>query len=288
MNGSLVPSAIEGLVGVTSIAVSTAEVTVSVLDPLTRLAGSVAVTVVAPTETLVPRPWLPGALLTVATVSSEELHVTESVRSCVESSLYVPIAVNCCVVPSAMDGSVGVTSSEVSTAAVTVSVVEPPRLLPGSVAVMLVTPTETLVARPSLPGALLTVATVSSEELHVTALVRSWVELSLKVPIAVNGCVVPSAIDGSVGVTSIEVRTAAVTVSVVEPPRLVALSVAVRVEAPIETLVVRPSASTVATPESEEVHATELVKSCVESLVDPHRREWLRRTERASRDRSSH
>ena len=45
----------------------------------------------------------------------------------------------------------------------TVSVVEPWMLLPGSVAVIVVTPTETLVARPLLPGALLIVAMPASE-----------------------------------------------------------------------------------------------------------------------------
>ena len=41
--------------------------------------------------------------------------------------------------------------------------------------------------------------------------------LSLKVPVAVNCCVAPLAIDGFAGVTAIDCSVAAVTVSTVEP-----------------------------------------------------------------------
>jgi hypothetical protein len=44
---------------------------------------------------------------------------------------------------------------------------------------MVVVPVATLVARPRLPPALLIVATPVEDELHVTAVVRSCVELSL-------------------------------------------------------------------------------------------------------------
>jgi hypothetical protein len=49
--------------------------------------ASVAVIVVVPVATLVARPLLPPALLTVAVVSVPELHVTAAVRFCVEASL---------------------------------------------------------------------------------------------------------------------------------------------------------------------------------------------------------
>ena len=87
VNCSLVPSAIGGLVGVTATEVRTAAVTVSVVEPAMLLAGSVAAMVVEPTETLVVRPLLPGALLTVATAGLVELQVIEEVRFCVEPSL---------------------------------------------------------------------------------------------------------------------------------------------------------------------------------------------------------
>jgi hypothetical protein len=65
--------------------------------------------------------------------------------------------------------------------------------------------------------ALLTGATVGSEEVHVTDVVRSLVVPSEKVPVAVSGLLVLLAIDESAGVTVIEVSTAAVTVTVVFP-----------------------------------------------------------------------
>ena len=86
---------------------------------------------------------------------------------------------NCCVVPNAIDGFVGVTKIETNTAAVTVSVLESSIPLAGSVAVIVVKPIATLVANPLLPGALLIVATVLIDELQVAELVRSCVELSL-------------------------------------------------------------------------------------------------------------
>ena len=86
--------------------------------------------------------------------------------------------------------------------ALTASVVEPTTPLPGCVAAIVVEPVATLVASPSLPPALLTVATPAADELHVTAVVRSCVVLSLNVPVAANCCVTPSAIDGFVGVTA--------------------------------------------------------------------------------------
>ena len=262
----MVPSAIDGFAGVTASEVSTAAVIVSVVLLLMLLAESVAVMIVEPTETLVARPSLPDALLTVAPDVFEEPHVTELLRSCVLPSLKVPVAVSCCVVPKAIDGFVGVTASDVSTAAVTVSVVLPLMLLAGSVAVIVAEPTDTLIARPSLPDALLTVA-APDEELQVTELVRFWVLASLYVPVAVNCSVVPSAIDGFVGVTVTDISTAAVIVSVVLPLMLVAESVAVMVVEPTETLVARASLPeallTVATPVLEELHVTELVRSWV-------------------------
>ena len=159
--------------------IKTAGVTVKVVESARALAGSVAVSRVDPMEALVASPRLPAALLTLAMEGVRELQVTASVRSCVVLSLYVPVAVNCCAVPSASAGVVGVTASEVRTAGVIVNVVEPATPLPGSVADKVVTPVDRLVARPALPGALLTEATAELVELQVTASVRSCVVLSL-------------------------------------------------------------------------------------------------------------
>ena len=53
------------------------------------------------------------------------------------------------------------------------------------IAVKRTKPTDTPVASPSLPPALLTVAVAGLEDVHVTEAVRSAVELSEKVPVAV-------------------------------------------------------------------------------------------------------
>ena len=79
--------------GAMEIETNDAAVTVTVLDPLTE--PEVAVTVLVPVPALDARPWLPLALLIVATLVCEELHCTEAVRSCVVLSLKVPVALNC-------------------------------------------------------------------------------------------------------------------------------------------------------------------------------------------------
>ena len=73
----------------------------------------------------------------------------------------------------AMLGFVGVTARDTSVAGVTVRVVEP-AMLPD-VAVIVVEPTATEVARPLEPAALLIVAMAVLDELQVTAAVRFWV-----------------------------------------------------------------------------------------------------------------
>jgi hypothetical protein len=87
---------------------------------LTR-APKVAWMVVEPTPTAVARP----AVLIVATVAVEELHVAVLVTFCVLPSLNVPVAVNCCVLPFAIEGLTGATAIEDSVAAVTVNDVLP-------------------------------------------------------------------------------------------------------------------------------------------------------------------
>src|SRR6266481_9863395 len=71
-----------------------------------------------PIPAAVPSP----AALIVATVVVNELQVTELVRFCVELSLNVPVAVNCCVVPLGIEALAGVTAMDTSVAAVTVNV----------------------------------------------------------------------------------------------------------------------------------------------------------------------
>src|ERR1051326_1546921 len=99
----------------------------------------------------------------------------------------------------------GVTAMDVNTAAVTVRVVEP--VTAPDVARMVELPTPVPVASP----AEVIVAALVFVEVQVTVPVRFCVLLSLKVPVAVNCCVNPFAIEGLAGVTAIDVNTAAVT-----------------------------------------------------------------------------
>ncbi len=79
---------------------------------------------------------------------------------------------NCCVCPFAIEGDAGVTAIETRAAAVTVMVVDPVML--PELALMVVVPTATALARPLAEM----VATVVAEELQVT--------------VAVKFCVLPS------------------------------------------------------------------------------------------------
>jgi hypothetical protein len=147
----------------TSVAVVTVSVVLPTMLPL------VAEIVLVPAFSADARP----APVIVAVVSVPDAHVTLPVKFCVELSLYVPVAVNCCVLPAATDGSAGVTAMDTSVAAVTVSVVLP-TMLPLVAEIVLV-PAFSADAKP----ALVIVAVVSVPEAHVTLPVRFCVELSV-------------------------------------------------------------------------------------------------------------
>ena len=87
---------------------------VNVVTPLT--APRVAMMLVEPAATAWAWPCVPEVLLIVATPIEDELQVTELVRFFVVLSLYVPVAVNCCVLPEAIVGVAGVTVIETSAA----------------------------------------------------------------------------------------------------------------------------------------------------------------------------
>ena len=77
-------------------------------------------------------------------------------------SLYVPVAVNCCVALLVIEGFAGVTAMDCNVAAVTVKTVEP--LTAPRVALMVLAPTPAPVARP--PAVI--DATVGVADAHVT------------------------------------------------------------------------------------------------------------------------
>lgn len=77
---------------------------------------------------------------------------------------------------------------------------------------------------------------------------------SLNVPVAVNCCVNPLAIEGLAGVTLMDVSVAAVTVRVVEPE--IAPETAVIVVVPAPTVEASPEAEIVAAPVFVELQVT--------------------------------
>ena len=170
-------------------------------------------------------------------------------------SLNVPVAANCFVVPTAMLEFAGVTEIETRLAPVIVSDAVPET--EPEVAVIVVTPVPTLVARPVESA----VAIDEDDEDQVT----DWshcVLPSSKFPTAMNCCVVPSAIDGVAGLTEIEMRCAGTTVKVIvsvnEP------AVAVIVVEPAATVVAKPELLMVATVVEDEFQVTPLARSALE------------------------
>jgi hypothetical protein len=105
---------IEGFAGVTAIDTSVAGVTVSSVEPV--MLPTVAEIVEVPAPTAVAKP----VALMVATPGVPDAH-TALLSTCVELSLNVPVAVNCCVAPLVIEGFAGVTAIDTSVAGFTVS-----------------------------------------------------------------------------------------------------------------------------------------------------------------------
>ncbi len=103
MNCCAAQAATEAGFGVTAIDTSAAALTVRLAVPL--IEPEVAVMVVAPSATLLANP----AAVMVAILLAEEPHVTEDVMSFVLWSEYLPVAVNCCFNPRAIEGVFGLT-----------------------------------------------------------------------------------------------------------------------------------------------------------------------------------
>ncbi len=250
MNCCVLPAVTDGFTGVTAIDTSVAAVTVSVVLP--EIAPLVAEMVVPPAFNADAKP----AALIVAVVVLDDAHVTLAVMFCVELSLYVPVAVNCCVPPAVTEGFTGVTVMDTSVAAVTVSVVLPE--IAPLVADIVVPPAFNADAKP----AALIVAVVVLDDVHVTLAVMFCVELSLYVPVAVNCCVLPAVTVGFAGVTAIDTSVAAVTVSVVLPE--IAPLVALMVVPPAFSADAKPVALIVAVVVLDDAHVTLAVMFCVE------------------------
>ncbi len=191
VNCCVAPASTEGFEGVTLIEVNAGGVTVSTVEPLMEFWA--AAIVVVPTEFAAANP----KLLIVAAAELDDDQSTWLLRSCVLLSEYLPVAVNCCVVPTASDGFAGLTVMEVSTGAITFNNVDP--LIAFKAALIEVEPTATPLARPEA----VIVAAPGFVDVHVTWPVRSLVLASEYLPVAVNCWVMPAAIEGFAGVTVI-------------------------------------------------------------------------------------
>jgi len=100
----------EGLLGVTASDTNAGGLTVRTLEPLTE--PREAEIAVVPCAKLVARPWLPVELLIAATAGLEEFQVTEVVRFETVPFLKKPVAANCSLSPSGIEGFEGDTEME--------------------------------------------------------------------------------------------------------------------------------------------------------------------------------
>ena len=249
VNFSDVPFSIRGLLGLMLMDIRWAVETVKFVEPLT--APSVAEMVVVPVARLPTEP----RLFMVAVTGLEEPQRTDSVRSSVLLSLKVPVAVNCFVVPTAMLEFAGVTAIDTNVALFTFSEAVP--VTEPEIALIVADPVPTDVARPEA----LTVAVPGTDDVHVTD-VKSCVLPSSKVPTALNCWSVPKAIETAFGSTSIDIRCAGTTVTVVVSLR--DPTVAVIVVCPAPAVVATPEPLILATELEEELHVTPLTRSWVD------------------------
>ena len=135
----------------------------TVNSALPDIVPEVALMVAVPAVTPVARP----LALTVATGLELEAQVMPSVNNVDVPSEKVPVAVNCCATPGAINGLAGVTVIAASVAVVTVKVMLAEK--PEKVALMVVLPAVTLVTTPLLS----TVAMPLADEAQVTAAINA-------------------------------------------------------------------------------------------------------------------
>src|SRR5262249_22990514 len=128
--------------------------------------SNVAEIMEVPAAIAVANPCDPEALEIVATVVSDDAHVACVVTSCVDSSEYIAIAMNCWVCPATTLGKVGMIMIISRTTGVTVSTVEP--TTPAIVALIVDVPVLTAVATPTVGAAFEMVATEVALEAQVT------------------------------------------------------------------------------------------------------------------------
>jgi hypothetical protein len=110
---------------------------------------------------------------------------------------------------------VGAIAMEARVADVTVSVAV--FVIDPSAAVMVAVPALAAVASPLVAPVLMMVATAMFDDVQTADAVMSWLDPSLKFPVAANCFLVPRASCTAVGIIVMDVSVAAVTVNVVVP-----------------------------------------------------------------------
>ena len=186
---------------------------VMVSDTLPATPEQVAVITTTPAEIADTRPRVPAALETVAR-GLPLLQVQLAVMSCVSPSLHTPVALKVMRVCLAMRGCGGEICTSVSVAAVTTTGVEP--VMAPNAALTVAEPWLSALAWPASPAAFDTPSTLGAELLQVTCVERFWAEPSLYRPVATKRWLAPSGIEGEVGVTSMVVKVAGETVTMLE------------------------------------------------------------------------
>lgn len=144
----------------------------TVISELPLLPPKLPVIVLLPMFLAVARP-----LTVIETTAVEDCHCVTFVMSCLLPSEKLPIAVNCCASPSATVGLTGVMAMAVADAELTVRVVLP--LIEPSVAVTVVLPEDTAVAKPMVGAVLLMLATEVAEDAQPTVPVMFFWLLSV-------------------------------------------------------------------------------------------------------------
>jgi len=180
-------------------------------------------------------------LLLMGIFTFVEDQLTDVVKSCVLSSVKVPVAVNCSVfipLERAIKTEAGATVMDFNATGV-IAKVALFEIIPEKLAVMVVVPSAWDVASPFEPDVLLIVATPVSEEFQVTNDVRSCVMLPVNVPMAMNCWVFPRAMLGFTGDTAIVSSSACFTVRVAEEEGSES-SVAMTLAVPTSTAVASP------------------------------------------------
>jgi hypothetical protein len=234
----VMPTTAVAVFGARIIATSAGAETVSGALPETPVVGSSAVIVTVPVAVAAATPFEPAAFETVASALLA-LQVTDVVTFCDDPSLYVPVAVKGCCVPTGMLAAKGLTAIERRTALVTVREVPPLTPVDGSVADTVAEPRVRAVTAPAVPVAFDT-ATTGLDDAHVAEAVRFIVVPSEYVPVAVSDSEVPRAKEAEGAVTWMPTNTAWVTVTTVEAVMPVVGSVALTVVAPATSADTRP------------------------------------------------